>query len=232
MDIDNTALERARTPTDLTNQFKTNYSYDLPFGGSHAMHFDNRVLDRFIQGWVTSANLSWVSGNPYSVESGYGTFLRQDFSADNTANALLTRPQLDNFLTFQMTGNGPYMVASSAIGADGRGVAPAGSAPFAGQLFTNPVAGAIGALQRRQFDGPNVFNMDAALFKETRINERVGVELRMEALNVFNHATFAVFDSTNGNPNPNMNINSQLFGVITSQATSPRQLQFGLRVKF
>jgi hypothetical protein len=233
MDIYNTAIERARTPTDLTNQFKSNYSYDLPFGGAHAMHFDNRILDRFIQGWVTSANLSWVSGNPYSVESGYGTFLRQDFSGDNTANSLaLTRPQLDNQLTFQMTGNGPYMVVASAIGADGRGVAPAGSAPFPGQLFTNPGAGDIGTLQRRQFDGPNVFNMDAAVFKETRVNERIGVELRMEALNVFNHATFAVFDSTNGNPNPNMNINSQLFGVITSQATSPRQLQFGLRVKF
>ncbi len=41
--------------------------------------------------------------------------------------------------------------------------------------------------------------MDAALFKETKINERVSVELRMEALNVFNHPTFAVF-TNNSSP--------------------------------
>ena len=223
-DINNTGLERSRPPTDLTHQFKANYSYDLPFGEGHALHL-GRGWNRLISGWVTSGNLSWVSGNPFSVISGYGTFLREDFSNNNTANTALTAGALNNVMTFQMTGNGPYMVPQSAIGADGRGVVPLGQPQFSGELFTNPTAGNIGQLQRRMFTGPSVFAMDAALFKETKFGDRFTAELRMEALNVFNHAAFAVYDS-------NMTVNSQQFGQITNQAIAPRQLQFGLRVGF
>jgi hypothetical protein len=223
LDINNTALERSRTPSDLTHQFKANYSYDLPFGEGHALHL-NHGWDRLVQGWTTSANLSWTSGNPFSVPSDFGTFLREDFSAENMANTLLTRTDLNGILQFRMTGNGPYIVPTSVIGPDGRAVAPAGST-FQGQIFTNPTAGTIGELQRRQFTGPNVFLMDAALFKETHINERFLVELRMEALNVFNHPAFAVFSN-------NLAINSPQFGQIANTLGAPRQMQFLVRVRF
>ena len=67
-----------------------------------------------------------------------------------------------------------------------------------------------------------MFFMDAAVFKETKIRERYAVELRMEAQNVFNHPTFAIFAQ---------NVNSSQFGKITS-GTGGRQLQLGLRLKF
>ena len=223
-DINNTKLERARTPTDLTHQFKANYVYDLPIGGPHALHL-RRGWDRLIQGWSTSGNLGWSSGNPFSLVSSFGTLLREDFSTENMANTTLNKSQLNNVLQFQMTGNGPYIVPASVIGPDGRAVAQTGQPQFAGQIVTNPTAGTLGELQRRQFTGPSVFYMDAALFKQTKINERFGVELRMEALNVFNHATFAVFSN-------NTMINSQQFGQITSQAVTPRQMQFGVRLSF
>jgi len=231
MDINNTALERSRPPTDLTNQFKANYAYDLPIGEGHALHL-NHGWNRLLQGWTTSGNLSWVSGNPVSVISGLGTFLREDFSNVNTVDTSLNRGQLEQALQFQMTGNGPFFVPASAIGPDGRGVAPGGQPAFSGQLFYNPPPGTIGQLQRRQFDGPSVFAMDAALFKETKVNERVSVELRMEALNVFNHPTFALFTSDSSPGSVDLNVNSQQFGQISSIATTPRQLQFGVRVKF
>jgi hypothetical protein len=223
-DINNTKLERARTPTDLTHQFKANYVYDLPIGGPHALHL-RRGWDRLIQGWSTSGNLGWSSGNPFSLVSSWGTLLREDFSNENMANTSLTKSQLNNVLQFRMTGNGPYIVPASVIGPDGRAVAQTGQPQFAGQIVTNPTAGTLGELQRRQFTGPSVFYMDAALFKQTKINERFAVELRMEGLNVFNHATFAVFSS-------NTMINSQQFGQITNQAVSPRQMQFGVRLSF
>lgn len=47
----------------------------------------------------------------------------------------------------------------------------------------------------------------------------------MEALNVFNHAAFAVFSS-------DLMINSPQFGQVTSMASVPRQMQFGLRLRF
>ena len=80
-------------------------------------------------------------------------------------------------------------------------------------------------MQRRSFTGPPVFNMDAALYKDTKVNEHLLVQLRLEALNVFNHAAFAVFSN-------NLSVNSQQFGQVTSLATQPRRLQLGLRVQF
>jgi hypothetical protein len=221
LDVNNGKIEKARTPTDLTHQFKANYAYDLPLGSGHRLHA--RHLDRLLSGWSTSGNLFWQSGNPFSVYSGRGTFNTEFFSGVNEANSLLTRPSLESLFQFRQTGNGPYFVPQTAIGADGKAVAPDGSPLFAGQLFTNPGAGQVGALQKRQFTGPNVFEMDAAIAKETKLTERTSMELRMEALNVFNHDAFAFFAQ---------DINSAQFGKITNVASTPRQLQFGLRVKF
>jgi outer membrane receptor protein involved in Fe transport len=239
-DINNTKLEESRTPTDLTDQFKANYSYALPIGGPHMLRLRGG-WDRLLQGWSTSGILSWVSGNPISIDTqsltaaGWGTFLREDFSAENMADTTRTKGQINGLLGVRRTGDGVYYIASSAIGPGGYGVAQAGAAPFSGQAFTNPGAGTLGQLQRRMFDGPPVFSMDAAVLKDTKINERLTAQLRVEALNVFNHTAFAVF-STEGtqflNSNDNMAINSPQFGQITSLAVSPRRMQFGLRLSF
>jgi hypothetical protein len=230
-DVNNPSLDRARTPTDIPQQFKANYSYDLPFGSGHRL--DKKGLERLLNGWMTSANLSWLSGIPFTIYSGRGTFLAGYDSGYNTADTTLTYPQLASLLKFRMTGNGPYFVPASAIGADGRGVAPDGTPAFTGQLFTNPAAGTIGALQRNLFNGPSLFNMDAALSKTTKINERVKAELRLEALNVFNHPTFAIFDpNVNGAGAYTQSINSTQFGKITNTVYAPRELQIMLKVSF
>lgn len=225
LDINNGAIERARPPYDLTHQFKANYAYDLPMGEGRAIHLANK-WNRLIQGWTTSGVLYWVSGNPASLVSGFGTWLREDLSGENMVNTPFTRTDLNSTVEFRMTGNGPYFVPSTAIGSDGRGVAPPlCQCEFGGQIVTNPTAGTIGAFQRRSLTGPPVFNMDAALYKDTKVNEHLLVQLRLEALNAFNHATFAVFSN-------NLTVNSQQFGQIASQATTPRRLQLGLRVEF
>ncbi|HEV8147614.1 MAG TPA: TonB-dependent receptor [Bryobacteraceae bacterium] len=220
LDINNGKIEKARNSNDLTHQFKTNFSYELPFGGSHRIH--TRRLNAVLSGWSVSGNLVWQSGNPFSIHSGRGTFNTQFFSGVNEANTALTRGMLQDNFQFRMTGNGPYFVPQSVIGSDGRAVAPDGSQPFPGQIFFNPGAGKVGALQRRQLTGPNFFGMDAALSKETKILDRYSVELRMEALNATNHPAFQFFSQ---------NINSTQFGKIGS-VTGGRQLQLGLRLKF
>jgi hypothetical protein len=221
LDINNPSLGRARTPTDLTHQFKANYAYELPFGDGHRIQ--KAGWNRLLTGWMTSGNLYWISGNPLSIYSGRGTLLREDLSSTNEAVSNLTFSQLADQMQFRMTPSGPYYLPASAIGADGRGVAPDGQPAFKGQLFSNPGPGAVGNLQKRAFTGPSVFSMDAALSKTTKFNERVRAELRLEALNIFNHPTFAIFAQ---------NINSTQFGKITAAATPARQLQLGLRVSF
>ena len=165
------------------------------------------------------------SGFPYSVCSGLGTFNRNNILGTNdcnTVNAAMNLGQLNSLMSFRMTGNGPYMVAASAVGTDGR-AAVAGSAPFAGQVFTYPGAGTIGTLGQRIFTGPWDTNFDFGLSKATKITERHEILLRMDSTNFLNHPAFSIGDQT---------ASSTTFGKITSTFNARRQIQFTLQYRF
>jgi hypothetical protein len=63
--------------------------------------------------------------------------------------------------------------------------------------------------------------LDMSLDKNFVFHEGKYLQLRFEAYNVFNHVTFG---------NPNLNPTSSTFGVIGSQANTPRRIETGLRL--
>jgi hypothetical protein len=225
IDNNNPGLERARAPFDLTHIMKFNFVYRLPIGDSH--RFGWKPLNRFVfNGWQIAGVFNRQSGEDFSVYSGRGTFNRQSnvqSNQGNTMNSSLSMSQLRDIFQFRMTGNGPYFVAASAIGTDGRAVAPDGSPAFSGQVFTMPAAGTIGQLGRRVFDGPWDTSFDFSASKMMRITERNNIQLRMDARNFFNHPAFAIGDQT---------ATSTTFGKITSTFSGARVFQFGLYYNF
>ena len=58
--------------------------------------------------------------------------------------------------------------------------------------FVQPAFGNFGDLGRNAIYGPGYSNVDFSLTKNTRITERVGVQIRAEFFNLFNHPNFAV----------------------------------------
>jgi len=72
-------------------------------------------------------------------------------------------------------------------------------------------------------DGPGYWNVDTALIKRTRFKERIGLELRLETFNVFNHTNFQV-------PNT-LDINDTNFGKINT-AFDNRIFQLSWKVTF
>jgi hypothetical protein len=181
------------------------------------------VLSRIASGWRFSSILTEQSGTPFGVLSGRGTLNRAARSGSETANTSLTKSQLDGLFGVQMTGNGPFFVPQSIKGSDGRAVAADGAAPFSGQVFSQPVAGNIGSLQRNYFSGPWVFDMDASISKLTKIKERHSLELRMDSTNIFNHPTWSIGNQT---------ITSTNFGKITSTFFGRRLVQFAMYYRF
>jgi hypothetical protein len=121
-----------------------------------------------------------------------------------------------------MTGNGPYIIGTSALNPSGQ-AAVAGAAPFSGQIFTFPGAGTVGTLQKRVFDGPWDTTFDFGVSKTTRITERQSIQLRMDATNFLNHPSFIIGDQT---------ISSSTFGKVTSTFANRRQMQFALTYRF
>jgi hypothetical protein len=93
---------------------------------------------------------------------------------------------------------------------------------FDTSVYSQPAAftfGNVGPTVNIRNDG--VKNFDLSLFKQFAPIERLRVQFRVEALNAFNTPRFG---------SPNTSVTSTTFGQITSQANSPRQLQFGLKL--
>ena len=223
LDFNNPKLERSRANFDLNHMIKADGYYELPIGAGHRLHFG--PLNRVIGGWTFGTVMVWQSGAPFSILSSYGTLNRVARSYYNTADTTLGGGALKNIVHFQMTGNGPVEIAPSALNVDGSGVNAPGASNFTGQIFSNPSAGTLGVLQRREFSGPWTFNIDMSLSKTVKVTERQNVVIRMEAFNAPNHATFYVGDQ-------NINSTSPSFGTISSMFYSPRILEFGAHYNF
>jgi len=74
------------------------------------------------------------------------------------------------------------------------------------------------------FSGLPYWNVDVAVKKNLHITERYSAEFQFNLLNALNHKQFA---------NPTLDIsNPGGWGVISSQANTPRQIQFGMRFRF
>ncbi len=224
MDNNNPGLAKGRALFDEPQVFKANFVYRLPMGEGHRLSV--RALNRAVlSGWQMSGIFNRQSGAAYSVCSGIGTFNRNNILATNQCNTVdtaLTQSQLSNDMQFRMTGNGPYMVASSAVGADGR-AAVAGAAPFSGQVYLLPPAGTVGQLGQRVFTGPWDTTFDFGFSKSTKIREHQELLLRMDSANFLNHPAFTLGDQT---------VTSTTFGKITSTFAGRRQIQFTAQFRF
>ncbi len=236
LDNNNPSLERARSPYDITHAFKANYYYELPYGAGKRWS-GNRVMNAALGGWAVAGIWSYQSGSPFSVLSSLGTLNRGARSTYiNTASVSSTDGATLSALSGQvfMTDSGPYFVSPTVIGADGRGAATFGAAPFSGQVFFNPSAGTVGNLQRRSLSGPWQWSWDASVSKTIRIKERHSLALHFDFFNWANHPTFYVPPTTAGDygSSTNFNINNTTFGKITSMNYNPRVIQLGAYYRF
>jgi len=96
---------------------------------------------------------------------------------------------------------------------------------FNTSVFSQPAAFTFGSAPRTLPDvrAPSGQGIDFSLFKLFRPVERLTAEFRAEAFNLLNQVVFGM---------PNTALNSNQFGVISSQANGPRAIQFGLKLLF
>jgi hypothetical protein len=70
--------------------------------------------------------------------------------------------------------------------------------------------------------GPGIQQWDVSVIKRNPVTEKMNLEFRAEFFNMFNHPNFGT---------PGATIATDAFGRLTS-AASPRDIQFGLKLKF
>ena len=87
-------------------------------------------------------------------------------------------------------------------------------------------ANVVGNAGRGIIDGPPTKRVDFSLFKNIRFGERVALQLRGEAFNVFNNTIFRNLASTS-----KIAITSTTFGQIFA-VRDPRTIQLGAKLTF
>jgi hypothetical protein len=203
-------LERGVQDWDRTHTMNIVLVYELPFGRGRRWASDiSPVADIVLGGWQFNATQNFSSGVPFNV--GY-----RDSGADRD------------------TGPGrPNLIGDPEAGGGTRdqwfNVTPIGTS---GSAFSRPARGTFGDLERNALRGPGYRRTDASLFKHFSLAGTRQLEIRIEAVNLFNNVNLGNPDSeigVPGNNNPNAGrINSTAFGNSDLQ----RNLQFAVKFHF
>jgi len=205
MILDRNDLPRDWGPSALNVEHQASFSgsYELPFGhGKHWLGAANGLEDKLVGGWQLNAITALLSGFPFTPV--IGTNRSGDGDTRNP-----DRPSLN-----------PSFSGPVILGQPNQWYNPT--------AFVLPPAGTYGTLGRGTLNGPGLAELDLSLFKNTAITERVGLQFRAEFFNALNHPNF-------GTPNATVFSSgaiSSSAGVITTTATTSRQIQFGLKMIF
>ena len=145
---------------------------------------------------------------------------------------LVNNWQINNIVTWQ-SGNPISITASAPTGGgswpnvvgDPNDVSQSINKWFNTAAFTTIGAWTMGNaprnLPRTRTD--SLFNWDFSVIRYIPVAERFKLEFRAEFFNLTNSVTFGTPGSTVG---------SSTFGIVSSQANTPRVIQFGLKAKF
>lgn len=247
----------ASSDFDQRHLLNVNYVYNLPFlhllqgfanlvgtgsdagsGASAASTQPPRLVRTLLGNWQVSGITTWQTGTPFSVINGGGS--------DGSGVA-------DNAGVGDALGIGSYVdVIGSAHGI--RPIVAAGS--NVGPLLANPNAFAaprgltFGDSGRNFLSNPSRTNFNMSLLKHFKpFSEKLDIEFRAEAFNIFNHTQFRIYDPSHpGNTGNNI---ANCYGDISTaysagasaclvgnsflhpvDAHDPRILQFALKGSF
>ena len=185
--------------------------YELPFGANRHWLSGGRGLgSRLAGGWQLNGIATLLSGFPLTPQIGANR--SEDGDTRNP-----DRPSLN-----------PSFSGPVVLGNPGEWFNP--------NAFILPAIGTYGNLGRGTLTGPGLAALDVSVFKSALISERVTLQFRAEFFNLLNRANFGPPNATvftNGTTTTStVPAISPAAGLITTTATSSRQIQFGLKMVF
>jgi len=219
------------------NQWITNLVYALPFGrGQKFAGGVSKAVDEVVGGWQISGTMNWSSGLPWTATMSSAIC---NLENDVAVNDSVCRPSRGPG-SFHY-GAGSFDSAKHIVPFFTPLVDSSGNSLLAGggalDGFADPGLNHIGNFGYDTLWGPRYFGADAALFKNFALTERVKLQFRVDAYNVFNHPVLGFNQNQGGSGTCIDCANNGQVNNIENDASpgSPqgmRQLQFGLRLDF
>jgi hypothetical protein len=226
-DLLNARTNKGLSDFDRTHRLVVSYNYEFPF--ARWLGVQNQGFGRLLHGWELNGVSTFQSGTPFLIVD-FGSFTLQDTDFINGSRATIGSGQIltsgsvndriDSFVNL-----GAFISGGRCVNTQNQ-VVPSSDPGCTG--FS-----ALGDLGRNVFRGPFQTNHDMSLVKRTNISERVSIEFRAEAFNVFNHPAFQSPQAAGGSfGNYGIVDVSSGDSSILATANRPRTIQFGLKLNF
>jgi len=179
---------------DVPHNFKFSNVWEVPRARVSG------AADKILNGWQLNAIVVWQSGFPFGVSAG----------RDNSLRGITDRANFVGGESAQLSSNRSHAEMIQQW--------------FDTSKFVQNPTGTFGNAGPNTLRGPRYFNTDFGLLKVTQVNQRVGLQFRAEAFNVFNNVNFRL---------PNSNLSSAQFGQITQVVdNNQRIIQLGVKLLF
>jgi hypothetical protein len=154
---------------DITHSFVGSFTAVLPFGkGRRYLGDSPRALDAVVGGWQVNGIVTLRTGLPFSVAATDINFINDCF------------------------GQRANVVGNPKAGGFTKGV----NEWFNTSSFVQPAMGDYGNSSRDILRAPGVENVDASFFKSFSLIERLNLQTRFEAFNLFNHTNLGFPNAT------------------------------------
>jgi len=201
-------LNRGSSDFDTRHLLTIDAVYQLPIGrGKAVLGGANRLTDAVIGGWQLSGINRTTSGLPWSLyEPGWTTDWQIESYGVVTGNLKMRRH-------YDQNGNPQYFDNAAGIN----------SGVSTGTPVRLPYPGEAG--ERNFFRGDGYFDIDSGLAKTWALPEHATLKFAWEVYNVTNTVRFDPASIGSGLTGGNL-------GVASALLTSPRRMQFSLRVDF
>lgn len=201
------AGEYSLSSFDVPQRLTVSYLYDLPIGkGQRFLPNLHGVANGLLGGWGVDGITTIQKGYPLGISVATNIVGSYGFQGTQRPNVV----------------SGCGKAYSGSIGSRLGGGA---KTYFNTACFTVPKDFSYGNEPRTDntLRTPGADNWDVSLFKNIPLTEKVTLNFRVEAYNIFNRVQFGA---------PNTQLQNANFGTITAQANNPRLLQFAGRFSF
>jgi hypothetical protein len=173
-------LEYGNSNFDIRNRFTWVFAYDLPHMGGDWQKLKN--------GWGFNSTVTLQDGQPFNLNYNF----EGDFSGSAEGD---DRPDVVGPIKYSFSNPSGFLDLSAFA---------VPCTPLSGAALTDFIASGdgpdqncvpgtrhFGDLGRNSLRGPSFKQWDIALYKNTKITERLGLQLRADIFNVLNHPNFS-----------------------------------------
>ncbi len=190
------AAERGLSSFDQRHRLTADYVYELPFGTNKRWLSTTSLLSHMFGDWQWSGNISFATGFPFTARV-IGSFTDVANGVNGTLRANTT--------------GAPISISDPTV-----------QEWFNTAAFVTPPAGTFGDAGRNTIEGPSTWSVNMAVAKTFNLGDTKGLEVRVQATNVFNTPQFTSIDTI---------VNSPTFGRVVGVG-GMRKMQFLARYRF